>query len=407
MSSNILDIKISKVKSVFSEKKYLYTLVLSSAITFVVLYLLMVATNSFSLDVFIEMNGSFYTAVSIITSLLIAVLFGVYAAISLYRFDFIQKVGGGNTAASTGGFFTALFSAGCPTCGSLLLPLVGISSLAVFPFKGLELKAASILLLGIVNLNVMRSLDKCPTYKPKVKFAPVISAGADKFLYVGLFIVAIFAVFNQAQIVDISNSLDFKIMGMKIVASGSDGIDLSSVDVSEINSTAMAVGMLFPVSEIKSQDDAIVVMLSAGTPEYSADLGGISFDDPVNSMEYLAKWYPTLKEEIKQNDPETWNSYLSLAAAPKGISCEACCGLGPQSVDAKGDLMCGCKHAPALQAIALGLVKHTDYNDAEVLREVMRWKAMFFPKNMVETAMSIAGTDLSQLKDLPGMVGGC
>ena len=38
---------------------------------------------------------------------------------------------------------------------------------------------------------------------------------------------------------------------------------------------------------------------------------------------------------------------------------------------------------------------------------VSSWKTMFFPINMVGLAMEVAGTDPSELKDLPGMVGGC
>ena len=55
----------------------------------------------------------------------------------------------------------------------------------------------------------------------------------------------------------------------------------------------------------------------------------------------------------------------------------------------------------------MGLMLNTDYSDAEVLREVMRWKTMFFPKNMVSLALDVAGKDASALESLPGMVGGC
>jgi hypothetical protein len=52
-------------------------------------------------------------------------------------------------------------------------------------------------------------------------------------------------------------------------------------------------------------------------------------------------------------------------------------------------------------------MEYTDYSDAEILKEVMRWKALFFPKDMVNLALTVAGGDTSALKDLPGMVGGC
>ena len=174
-----------------------------------------------------------------------------------------------------------------------------------------------------------------------------------------------------------------------------------------VYNTVHVLGLDKIIQIVNNEEDAISIMIPTGTPEYSEALGGITFDDPVTSMEYLAKWYNTIKQEVQQNDPQTWQRYLNLAAAPRGISCEFCCGIGAQGITKDGNLRCGCKHNPAAQAIALGLMKNTDYSDAEILREVMKWKIMFFPKNMVGLAMDVAGTDPSQLKDLPGMVGGC
>jgi hypothetical protein len=235
----------------------------------------------------------------------------------------------------------------------------------------------------------------------------------ENFMVIAIILTGILIIFNQIQLSAISSSFD-SLTGSTSKSTiffglgGKKSIDLSSVDVTEITSTAMALASLFPeLDSIKNEQDAIAIMIPTGTPEYSEALGGITFDDPVTSMEYLAKWYNTLKQEVQQNDPQTWQRYLNLAAAPRGISCEFCCGVGPQGITADGNLKCGCKHNPAAQAIALGLMKNTDYSDAQILREVMRWKTMFFPKNMVGLAMEVAGTDPSQLKDLPGMVGGC
>jgi len=50
---------------------------------------------------------------------------------------------------------------------------------------------------------------------------------------------------------------------------------------------------------------------------------------------------------------------------------------------------------------------NTDYSDAEVLREVYRWKTLWFPKDMVGLALEIAGGNTDVLNELPGMVGGC
>ncbi len=235
----------------------------------------------------------------------------------------------------------------------------------------------------------------------------------ENFMVIALVLTGILIIFNQIQLAAISSSLN-SLTGAASKSTiffglgGKKSTDLSKVDVYEISSTAMAIASLFPeLDSINNDQDAISVMIPTGTPDYSEDLGGISFDDPVTSMEYLAKWYNTINSEVKDNDPETWQRYLKLAAAPRGISCEFCCGVGPQGITADGKSKCGCKHNPALLALTLGLMKNTDYSDAQVLREVMKWKTIFFPQKMVGLAMEVAGTDPSELKELPGMVGGC
>ena len=53
------------------------------------------------------------------------------------------------------------------------------------------------------------------------------------------------------------------------------------------------------------------------------------------------------------------------------------------------------------------LMANTKMNDAEVLQEVLRWKTLFFPQQMVGMALQLAGGDSSSLQNVPGMVGGC
>jgi hypothetical protein len=396
------------LKKVFEKTKYRTVFALATLIAFVLLYLLTVVTNSFNLGVFVEMNGGLFTAISLLLTAIVSMLFGLYASMSLYKYDLVKNLTTKNTSISAGGAVTAIFSAGCPTCGSLLLPLIGISSLAIFPLQGIELKLASIALLGMVNVRLAKTIDKCDTQLPKTS-TPLISKGLDKAVYGSIVIVGALLLFNQAQITGISSEFDLKltVLSSPLSSQSETGLEVSETDISQVNSTAMAVATVFPVNGIQSQEDAIALMLSAGTPEYSDALGGITFDDPVTSMEYLVKWFPTIKAEVKQNNPEAWQRYLNLAAKPRGISCEYCCGLSYQGAREDGESMCGCKHNPALLALTLGLLNNTDYNDAEVLREALRWKAMFFPQDMVSLAMEVAGTDPSELKNLPGMVGGC
>ncbi len=233
------------------------------------------------------------------------------------------------------------------------------------------------------------------TAKPK----PVLDVNT-----VLIILAAAVIIFTQFQISSINSALESS--PKKNTVFGGD--NLKNVDVSQIKSTAQGIATLFAVDKIKTAQDAINAMIPTGTPEYGEEIGGISYDDPVAALNYLARQlYPRIKQDVKQNDPDAWQRYLNLAAQPRGIACEFCCGVGPQGVDQNGNLRCGCQHNPAAQAIALWLVKNTDYSDAEVLREVYRWKSLWFPKNMVGLALKIAGGDESVLKDVPGMVGGC
>lgn len=235
----------------------------------------------------------------------------------------------------------------------------------------------------------------------------VLHERVDKYLFIGMFVAAIILIMNQMLISAIATSYSSASGGRSFFSFSGKSVDVSDVDVSQIQSTEMAVALLFPeLKSMKSEDDAVSIMISSGAPEYSETLGGITYDDPVTSLEYLAKWYYSIKEEAKQ-DPDLWQRYLNLATQPRGISCEYCCGVGPKGINQNGDLLCGCSHNPAIQALTLGLMKNTDYNDAEILREAMKWKALWFPKNMVEAALNVAGKDASELKSLPGMVGGC
>ncbi|HIH14758.1 MAG: hypothetical protein QT08_C0009G0004 [archaeon GW2011_AR17] len=210
----------------------------------------------------------------------------------------------------------------------------------------------------------------------------------------------ILILFNQYQVLGL-NDLTGNAIGSFSFGNG----DLSDVDVTEIQSTAQGIALLFPLNDIETTEDAIAIMLPLGTPEYGNAMG-VSFDDPVNSLSLLENGYPTLKTQAEAN-PEVWERYIALAAAPRGISCEFCCGIGAQGVTTSGELRCGCAHNPAAQAVALWLMLNTDYSDAEVLREVYRWKTLWFPKDMVGLALDIAGGNTDVLNELPGMVGGC
>lgn len=214
-----------------------------------------------------------------------------------------------------------------------------------------------------------------------------------KHIVILISIVAVLLVFNQIQIFGITGNF------------GGSVVRVSASEVYEIKSTSQAVASLFPVEEIQTEEDAIAMMITQGTPDYG-DAMGVSFDDPVGGLELLAKAYPSVKQDVQQNYPEIWKRYLNLATKPVGISCEFCCGVGPIGITNSGDLKCGCKHNPAVQALTMLLMKDTNYDDAQILTEIIKWKSVFYPKDMVGLAMKASGGEIDA-GNLPGMVGGC
>jgi hypothetical protein len=376
-----------------------------TGILFIVSYVLMLANTSYSLFSYTEMNGFLY---SFINFILLAPIISLTSFLILNTYSLIKNFKVGSSGIT--GLFAGIFSMGCPMCGALIYSLIGVTAgLTLFPFKGTEIKVLSLALLIFASSKLeSKKCSSCNTI-PKIKISNIFGSKFENIMLIAIILTAGLMIFNQFQISTISSSLD-TITGAA-TRSGlflSGNVDLSGVDVSQISSTAMAIASTMPeLKDAKTEEDVMNIMLTSGIPEYSEALGGITFDDPVNSLNYLAKWYYSLKEKVKNNDPQTWQRYLNLAAAPRGISCEFCCGVGPQGIDAQGNLRCGCKHNPAVQAVALGLMKYTDYSNAQILREVMKWKTQWFPKNMIALGVLVTGQDPSQLKNLPGMVGGC
>lgn len=218
--------------------------------------------------------------------------------------------------------------------------------------------------------------------------------------------------YNQTQISAITGAVIYG-EGGSFFSSFSSGAgagagekDVSEISLSELASTGHSIAALFPVEEIKTAQDAVAVMIPTGTPDYGRQLG-VSYDDPTGSLSILAeRVYPAMLNAIK-TDEEAYQRYLNIVSKPVGISCQYCCGIDAMGVNDDGSSACGCQHNPALLGLTMWLVKNSDYTDGEIIREALKWKALFFPKDMVKLALTVAGGDTSALENLPGMVGGC
>lgn len=153
--------------------------------------------------------------------------------------------------------------------------------------------------------------------------------------------------------------------------------------------------------------DLINALIPTGTPEYATELG-VSFDDPIAA---LKKW-GQIERSTKLSDhtaEERWKKITS------SFTCDFCCGSPGNPTRITN---CGCSHAAAWRGIAKYVIaKHgTTYTDEQILGEMTRWKALWYPgpmiKRIVQEQQSSGGNaaaqvDASSLGNLPGMVGGC
>ena len=114
-----------------------------------------------SISAYVVMSGWSFTLISLFLSLAISILFGIYLSLLWARKQLVQERGEKNKLAGAGGLASGLLAAGCPTCGAPLFALLG-APLALFslPFRGLELKVLSIVLLLLASYLLVENIKK-------------------------------------------------------------------------------------------------------------------------------------------------------------------------------------------------------------------------------------------------------
>lgn len=156
---------LKAIKHVYKNKNSYYISLATFLLTMLSYYWALRA--SVSLQVFLEVNSIGH----IIFQVFISVLNSILAAISFsFTYHLIKTQQKGHGMSTLQSIFSLVFSigtTGCYVCGSLLLPIAGIStSLATLPFGGLEVKFSSFFLfvLSIYEL-APKVLGVCKTGK--------------------------------------------------------------------------------------------------------------------------------------------------------------------------------------------------------------------------------------------------
>ncbi len=223
---------------------------------------------------------------------------------------------------------------------------------------------------------------------------------------IAVIIVSFLIIFNSLQILSVSAALGKK-----------TGFDLSGIGSEQGKGTTF---------KVKSGGDVVqnvmAAMIAKGTPEYGEALG-VSFDDPANSVNTLAKLHNQVP--TSQLTAEEKQRYVNIGTK---ISCEFCCG-APAVIDQNGRDLCGCAHALSFMGLSKWLIKNQpEWTDEEILTELTRWKTLYYPRNMIEKGVAAAENgmeltpavlndpnllkkikagDTSSIGSLPEMVGGC
>ncbi len=248
--------------------------------------------------------------------------------------------------------------------------------------------------------------------------------------------IAVFAVlaFNQLQL----SSLN--------VAAASQAILLSSQQQQLAAAQSQAATQAQPAAAAQVQSAAAAAPAQAGStinlqeladkviPQgvpaiYGTELG-VTYSDPVNSMNILA----ALDDGKGLPDPVMNQRYVSIASQ---MACEYCCGANTL-IAGDGSAACACAHSYAMRGLAKYLVvkRGSEFTDEQILAELGKWKTLFFPKQILTKAIefSSAGKDISiidltsnefrgfkapaqaasggqsavgNIANLPNMVGGC
>jgi len=238
----------------------------------------------------------------------------------------------------------------------------------------------------------------------------------ERLTLIAVVISAIFLIINQFVIASLdgssSSSISFSgktgsTLGVGLKSDGTRGvIEYPTIsEVPDIDETGDAV------------QDALNKYVPTGTPWYADDVG-VSFDDPVNSLNIWAEVGGPLGERAggrfsgsktiweKDLTPEQQARYEKLVSV---ATCDFCCG-SPQRPTRVNE--CGCSHAGAARGIIKYFIQNygDKYSDEQILGERSRWQTLWYPGPTVKLILSESPdgeASVSDLSQLPSMVGGC
>src|SRR3989344_7148760 len=115
-------------------------------------------------------------------------------------------------------------------------------------------------------------------------------------------------------------------------------------------------------------------LIPTGVPAVYGPELGISFDDPINALNKMAKFdgdlYPDGEIKFSDLTTEQQQRYIKIG---QSIACEYCCG-ATTMVAKSGKPACGCAHSAAMRGVVKYLLKNHEgeYSDEQLLEEAAK-----------------------------------
>ena len=260
--------------------------------------------------------------------------------------------------------------------------------------------------------NMHASLEKKPfSFHEKVSFGLVA-------------VISVLVLFSQFQIMQVSASISgasspvgsfMKSLSTPLkMGSGKSGIIIGPQLNADGRTTKLVEWQTIsespaPKSTGNPTSDAIAAVVPTGTPSYAQEgpgaekIKGASFDEPIASQKIWASLLGSSRfgtANAIQLTPEEQQRWKKLTGV---FTCDFCCG-GPNSVTTINQ--CGCAHSFAWQGMAKFFIKYyPQYTDEQILGEMTKWKAIWYPKGMIQDYLVYTGQQPASILTHGGSVG--
>ncbi len=187
------------------------------------------------------------------------------------------------------------------------------------------------------------------------------------------------------------------------------------------------------------ETDAQILIFTKGIPEIYGEELGVTYEFDLTNQEFMNQMIDkmeTFDRGSKKIDVESLPANIKQRYVDIGtkIACEFCCS-ARTLVFKDGKAACGCAHSAAMRGLALYLLQNhpEEFTNDQILQELARWKALFFPKQMMKKYITQAESEKftpdiaalllntrinknaknisiplpSNVENLPDMAGGC